>query len=168
MLFRSVRTFPANDARLRGPVRIADEEDFESGAGRWHVDFAARWSHVVGPLDIAIAPPLAEKLKSMVAPYGDVAAMEQQNALVITETAAQVRRLIKIVRELDREDPEGAVEIVPVRYAKASDGINWQPAEEPVLVAEEPWEASAVNAPSVLYDGETYHMWYDEIGRAHV
>ena len=76
---------------------------------------------VVRPLNIAIAKPLAEKLATMVAEYGAVTAMDQQNSLVITETAAVVRRLLKIVDELDREDPEGAVEILPVRYAKASD-----------------------------------------------
>ncbi len=46
---------------------------------------------VVCPLNIAMAKPLAEKLAMMVADYGSVAAMEQQNSLVITETAAQVR-----------------------------------------------------------------------------
>jgi type II secretory pathway component GspD/PulD (secretin) len=73
----------------------------------------------VMPLNIAVAGPLAEKLASMVASYGSVTAMDQQNALVITETADQVRRILKIVSELDREDPEGAVEIIPIRHARA-------------------------------------------------
>ncbi|MHC4948897.1 MAG: secretin N-terminal domain-containing protein [Planctomycetota bacterium] len=74
---------------------------------------------VVRPLSIALAAPLAEKLKDLVAEYGGVTAMEQQNALVLTETAAQVRRLLAIVEELDREDPEGAVEIFPIRHTRA-------------------------------------------------
>ncbi len=76
---------------------------------------------VVRPLNIAMAKPLAEKLATMVAEYGSVAAMEQQNSLVITETAAQVRRLLLIVQELDREDPEDTVEIFPIKHAKAKD-----------------------------------------------
>ncbi len=76
---------------------------------------------VVRPLNIALAKPLAEKLATMVADYGSVAAMEQQNSLVITETAAQVRRLLLIVQELDREDPEDAVEIFSIKHAKAKD-----------------------------------------------
>ncbi|MCZ6850687.1 MAG: hypothetical protein O7F17_03510, partial [Planctomycetota bacterium] len=76
---------------------------------------------VVYPLKIAMAKPLAEKLAAMVAEYGSLTAMEQQNSLVITETAAQVRRLLKIVDELDREDPEDAIEIFAIRHAKAKD-----------------------------------------------
>ena len=64
---------------------------------------------VIVPLNTAVAPPLAEKLAAMVASYGSVTALEQQNALLITETAAQVRRLVKILNELDREDPAQVV-----------------------------------------------------------
>ena len=74
---------------------------------------------VVRPLNIALAKPLAEKLAAMVAEYGGVTPMEQQNSIVITETAAQVRRLLKIIDELDRQDTEGAVEIFKVQHASA-------------------------------------------------
>ena len=47
--------------------------------------------------------------------------MDQQNSLVITETAAVVRRLLTIVDELDRANPEDGVEIFPIRHAKASE-----------------------------------------------
>jgi type II secretion system protein D len=54
-----------------------------------------------------------------VASYGSVSALEQQNTLVITETAGQIRRIASIVEQLDREDPEGAVEIIPIKHARA-------------------------------------------------
>ena len=76
---------------------------------------------VVRPLEIALAKPLGEKLATMVASYGSVTVMEQQNSLVITETAAQVRRLLMIIGELDRDDPEGAVELYRVKHAKATE-----------------------------------------------
>lgn len=76
---------------------------------------------IVKPLANALAKPLAERMAQMVAQYGSVTAMEQQNSLVITETAAQVRRLLRIVEELDREDPEGAVEIFKIEHARAAD-----------------------------------------------
>jgi type II secretory pathway component GspD/PulD (secretin) len=76
---------------------------------------------VVRPLSVALAKPLAERLATMVAAYGAVTAMEQQNALIITETAAQIRRLFTIIDELDREDPEGLIEIIPIRHADAQE-----------------------------------------------
>lgn len=76
---------------------------------------------VVRPLKIALAKPMAERLAAMVAQYGAVTAMEQQNALVITETAANVRRLLTIIDQLDMSDPDGAVEIFPIKHARASE-----------------------------------------------
>ena len=74
---------------------------------------------VVRPLNIAVASTLAEQLAEMVASYGSVAALPSQNALIITETAAQVRRLTGIIETLDLGDPEGVVEIVPLRHVSA-------------------------------------------------
>jgi hypothetical protein len=50
-MFRE-RTFPAGDARLRGPLPISSHAIYESSAGRWHQDFALRWSRPIGPLDV--------------------------------------------------------------------------------------------------------------------
>lgn len=76
---------------------------------------------VVRPLNIAVASTLAERLKEMIASYGSISALNQQNALVITETAAQIRRLNEILDELDRQDPGGVIEIIKIKHAKAAD-----------------------------------------------
>ena len=50
------RTFTDSDARLRGPRPIlVDEARYDSGAEEYHVDFAARWSHSFGGVDIGVA-----------------------------------------------------------------------------------------------------------------
>lgn len=49
------RTFPADDARLRGPLPIADTATFDSGTGDWHTDLALRWAHAIGAWDIGLA-----------------------------------------------------------------------------------------------------------------
>jgi predicted GH43/DUF377 family glycosyl hydrolase/DNA-binding MarR family transcriptional regulator len=47
-------------------------------------------------------------------------------------------------------------------YATSDDGIHWDKRSEPVLTPsnEKYWEIKGVSDPSVLYDGETYYMWY--------
>ena len=75
---------------------------------------------VVLPLLNAQAKPVAEQLKNLVATYGSVTALEQQNSVLIVETAAQIRRLQRIIDELDRQDVENVIELVPVRFTKAS------------------------------------------------
>ncbi len=49
------RTFPADDARLRGPLPIAGTATFDSGAEDRHTDLALRWAHAIGPWDIGLA-----------------------------------------------------------------------------------------------------------------
>lgn len=50
------RTFPASDARLRGPLPVAKNKAmFESRDGKENLDIALRWSHVIGNWDIGLA-----------------------------------------------------------------------------------------------------------------
>ncbi len=62
-LFRE-RTFPANDARLRGPAPILGapssfkpygDPSYESALAWYHPDWAVRWSHTIGEFDIGVA-----------------------------------------------------------------------------------------------------------------
>lgn len=79
---------------------------------------------VVLPLLNAQAKPVAEQLRNLVATYGSVTALEQQNAVLVVETAAQVRRLQRIIDELDRQDVENIIEFIPIRHARASELIK--------------------------------------------
>ncbi|GAA3936270.1 hypothetical protein GCM10022277_35890 [Litoribacillus peritrichatus] len=47
------RTFPGEDGRLRGPVRVdTDDVEYESSAEEKHLDVAARWTHTLGDFDV--------------------------------------------------------------------------------------------------------------------
>jgi hypothetical protein len=50
-MFRE-RTYPAADARLRGLLPIGGEASYQSAAGRFHQDFALRWSRPFGAFDV--------------------------------------------------------------------------------------------------------------------
>ncbi len=76
---------------------------------------------VVMPLLNAQAKPVAEQLKNLVATYGSVTALEQQNSILLVETAAQVRRLQRIIDEIDRKDVENLIEFIPIRHARSAD-----------------------------------------------
>jgi predicted GH43/DUF377 family glycosyl hydrolase len=47
-----------------------------------------------------------------------------------------------------------------IGYAESGDGLTWHRLPEPVLDTGPGWENWLVYAPSVLYDGSEYHMWY--------
>ena len=76
---------------------------------------------VIVPLVNATAASVSEQLKEMVADYGMVAALPEQNSLLLVETAANARRIQLIVDELDREDVENQVDQIPLRNSKAGE-----------------------------------------------
>jgi hypothetical protein len=54
-LFRE-RTFPGSGGRLRFPLSVdTDATTFGRGAGRATLDWALRWSHYFGPLDVGLS-----------------------------------------------------------------------------------------------------------------
>ena len=55
MPFFRERTFPSTTGRLRGLASVLDDAVYESDAGRWRPDFAARWSHSLGSVDLGVA-----------------------------------------------------------------------------------------------------------------
>ena len=55
MPFFRERTYPGSEGRLRGLASVLDDAVYESDAGRWRPDFAARWSHSLGGIDLGVA-----------------------------------------------------------------------------------------------------------------
>lgn len=57
-----------------------------------------------------------------------------------------------------------------IGYATSGDGIIWTKHPEPVLEPDQLWEGNGgIGNPSVIYDGQIYHMWYHadrDIGHA--
>jgi len=47
------RTFPGTKGRLRPPLVVADKAVFEADLEEFHPDLAARWSHILGDVDLA-------------------------------------------------------------------------------------------------------------------
>lgn len=56
MTYFRERKFPGVDGRPRGALLIdTSQTHYPGGHDKWHVDWALRWSHAVGPLDVAVS-----------------------------------------------------------------------------------------------------------------
>ena len=56
LTYHRERTFPGRSGRLRPGLVVDDERvSYESTAGEWHVDMAARYSHSFGPVDLGVS-----------------------------------------------------------------------------------------------------------------
>jgi len=52
--FREMR-FPGTNGRLRLPLPVDyAQTQYESGSDKWHTDFAVRWTHVIGNIDVGL------------------------------------------------------------------------------------------------------------------
>ncbi len=77
---------------------------------------------VLVPLQNITAQEVSERLAPLVGSYGGFIPLPQQNTILLTETAAQCRRLQSIISTLDEGgDYKDQVRIFPVRNAKARD-----------------------------------------------
>lgn len=54
--YHRLRTYPGPSGRLRPALGIDNDlATYESGAKEWHLDFAIRYSHTFGPLDLGLS-----------------------------------------------------------------------------------------------------------------
>jgi len=64
---------------------------------------------------------MSNAIKSLVSKEGNLFAYPATNSLIITDTGANIDRLLNIINELDTEGPSESIEIIPLRYATAKD-----------------------------------------------
>ena len=56
MTYHRARTFPGSSGRLRASLIVDDERvEYEGSSGKWHPDFAARYSHTLGLMDFGVS-----------------------------------------------------------------------------------------------------------------
>lgn len=88
---------------------------------------------VLRALTNATAAQIAEQFSPLVAKYGAIVALPQQNAVIVTETAAQARRILSLVDRLDEKPAfEESVRLFALTHIRAEDAL----ASLKVLVAE--------------------------------
>jgi len=69
----------------------------------------------------ASATDLTTLLRPMISARGSLAAHRETNVLIVTDTAANIRRLLDVVRLVDVEVALDELQIIPIRFADAND-----------------------------------------------
>lgn len=80
---------------------------------------------LVIPLNNAVATQVAQQLAPLVASYGAIVPLASQNSIIVTETAAQCRRIAAIIRAVDeRPAYEESVRVFALEHVMASEAIE--------------------------------------------
>ena len=82
------RTFPGRHGRLRLPLVVDDHASYESGADQRHLDVAARYSHVFGPIDFGLSVFEGTSREPLLLP-----GLDGDGAPILTPCYEQIRQL---------------------------------------------------------------------------
>ena len=94
---------------------IPVEEDFSIATGDEMV------TRII-PIQYIDANEIQKALKLMISQTtGSSVAYGPTNSLIVTDSASNIRRLIKIIQKLDKQGFEKSVEVVPLQFAQATD-----------------------------------------------
>lgn len=72
-------------------------------------------------LDNISANDIYSVIKGMVSKDGNSFAYPSTNSVIITDTGSNIDHILRLVKELDQSGPQEVLEIIPIRYADASD-----------------------------------------------
>ncbi|HLG18859.1 MAG TPA: type II secretion system secretin GspD [Bdellovibrionota bacterium] len=73
------------------------------------------------PLQFISANEIREALNNLVSRSGGIVAYGPTNTLIVTDSASNIRRLMKIIQKLDKEGFQQSVQVIPIKYAGAGD-----------------------------------------------
>ncbi|HXJ75933.1 MAG TPA: secretin N-terminal domain-containing protein, partial [Candidatus Dormibacteraeota bacterium] len=115
---RTLRVVSRDDARTKDiPVK--------SGSDPESITKSDEMVTQVIPVRYANAAQLVQNLKPLLATYAELSANESGNALVLTATQSDVRRMVQIVSALDTSISSVAdIRVFPLRYADAKELAN--------------------------------------------
>jgi general secretion pathway protein D len=109
-----IKIVPSNKAKqLPVPVIDGKEEKMDEKQPDDLVTRVIRVEHVPASMLVPILRPLVPST-------GQLQAYSPSNTIVISDTAANIRRLVKVIKNMDRADDE-QMEVVPLKYASAKE-----------------------------------------------
>lgn len=110
-----IKVVPSNQAKQQPVPVIGEDEEGKNGRKKRRSDElitrVIRVEHVPAAMLVPILRPLVPST-------GQLQAYGPSNTILISDRAANIERLIKVIKRMDRADDE-ELEVVPLRYASA-------------------------------------------------
>ncbi len=76
------------------------------------------------PLQYISSNEIRQALNALVSRTGSIVAYGPTNSLIVTDSASNIRRLMKIIQKLDKQGYQSSVEVLPLKYTQAEDIAN--------------------------------------------
>ena len=105
-----IRLIPTREA-ISNPIEIFTDES----------PYSDRFITRLITLKNISATDMANVIKALVSKEGNLFAYPVTNTLIVTDTGTNIDRLMKLIKELDREGPQEILEIIAIVFADAKD-----------------------------------------------
>jgi general secretion pathway protein D len=101
------------------PIRTAKESAIETVPGMRQVPNRDLYITRLIPLQYVKADAISNTLRPLVSGDANLVAYAPTNTIILTDTAANVRRLLTIIAEIDIETYEDQIRVIPIEFADA-------------------------------------------------
>jgi general secretion pathway protein D len=105
-------------------LRDAKGADISTYLGRRPEQTSDVYITQVVPLHYITANDMANVLRPFLSSFGNIQPYDPTNTLIITESASNIDRLLKIVRELDTDINRQTIQVIRLKYATAQSIAN--------------------------------------------
>jgi general secretion pathway protein D len=102
------------------PIRAAKESAIETVPGLRQVPNRDLYITRLIPLQYVKAEAISNTLRPLVSGDANLVAYAPTNTIILTDTAANVRRLLTIIAEIDIATYEDQIRVIPIEYADAA------------------------------------------------
>jgi general secretion pathway protein D len=102
------------------PIREAKESPIDTVEGRRQTPDRDLFITRLIPLEFVKAETVNNTLKPLVSKDANVIAYAPTNTLILTDTAANIRRLMRIIEQIDVEIYSETIKVFPLKYAEAA------------------------------------------------
>ena len=117
---RGYATVENKDMTRIVPLETAASSPLETYSGKYTPPTENFITRLYTPKYVG-ASEMATAIKPLISKRGDVQAYKQTNTVIITDTGANIRRVIKIFQQLDQEGSKEQLEVIQLRYANPND-----------------------------------------------
>ncbi len=142
-------------------LRDAKGADISTYLGRSPEQTSDVYITQVIPLHYITANDMANVLRPFLSSFGNIQPYDPANTLIVTESASNIERLLKIIRELDTDINRQTIQVIKLRYATAQSIANiinnlYTGQTKPTFGFVRPNQAVQAQQPiKVLYDDRT-------------
>ncbi len=103
------------------PTRDAKSSTIRTVIGKGYLPRSDTFITRLVPLEYIDASEISQALRGLVSKFGTISVYQPTNTLVMIDSAANINRLLKIVRELDIDIYGEKIEVIPLQNALASE-----------------------------------------------